>query len=205
MQKGRLKSWIDERGFGFIQPDDGSEDLFFHVSALQAANRRPIVGDVVLFQVIDDGNGRKKADVVSIEGVESVFAGRDVPKHHHRPLRKAPPKYSFPEPTYHRPRKSTSQSVAAVLTVAVVLVAVITFVKFDKPHALAGLTISSEMAELPVASEPAAESNFRCEGKTHCTQMTSCAEATFYLNNCPDSVTDGDGDGQPCEDQWCGH
>jgi hypothetical protein len=46
---------------------------------------------------------------------------------------------------------------------------------------------------------------FRCEGKTRCTQMTSCDEALFYLENCPGSLTDGDHDGLPCEDQWCGH
>lgn len=44
---------------------------------------------------------------------------------------------------------------------------------------------------------------FTCQGKTHCSQMTSCEEATFYLQNCPDQQTDGNGDGEPCESQWC--
>jgi hypothetical protein len=47
-------------------------------------------------------------------------------------------------------------------------------------------------------------SGFRCEGKTHCSQMSSCAEATFYLQNCPGTKIDGDGDGIPCETQYCG-
>lgn len=46
---------------------------------------------------------------------------------------------------------------------------------------------------------------FQCAGKTHCSEMISCEEATYYLNHCPGAVTDGDGDGIPCEDQWCGH
>ena len=46
---------------------------------------------------------------------------------------------------------------------------------------------------------------FACEGKTRCSQMTSCAEAMFYLKNCPGQQTDGDGDRVPCESQWCGH
>lgn len=46
---------------------------------------------------------------------------------------------------------------------------------------------------------------YTCAGKTQCSQMSSCAEATYYLENCPGSVTDGDGDGLPCEDQFCGH
>ncbi|HUH55905.1 MAG TPA: excalibur calcium-binding domain-containing protein [Rhodanobacter sp.] len=34
--------------------------------------------------------------------------------------------------------------------------------------------------------------------------MTSCAEATCFLKQCPGTQRDGDGDGEPCESQWCG-
>jgi hypothetical protein len=44
---------------------------------------------------------------------------------------------------------------------------------------------------------------FRCDGRTYCSQMTSCAEATFFLKNCPGVKMDGDNDGIPCEQQWC--
>lgn len=40
---------------------------------------------------------------------------------------------------------------------------------------------------------------FNCAGKTLCGQMTSCAEAKFYLNTCGISRLDGDKDGVPCE------
>ncbi|WP_396957617.1 excalibur calcium-binding domain-containing protein [Nitrosomonas sp.] len=33
--------------------------------------------------------------------------------------------------------------------------------------------------------------------------MTSCVEATYFLKNCPSTKMDGDGDGIPCESQWC--
>jgi cold shock CspA family protein len=46
---------------------------------------------------------------------------------------------------------------------------------------------------------------FECQGKRHCSEMTSCEEAIFYLKNCPDVEIDGDGDGIPCESEWCGH
>ncbi|WP_454743986.1 excalibur calcium-binding domain-containing protein [Cupriavidus necator] len=46
---------------------------------------------------------------------------------------------------------------------------------------------------------PTPEPVFRCEGKQHCSQMASCAEARFYLKNCPSVKMDGDGDGIPCE------
>lgn len=45
--------------------------------------------------------------------------------------------------------------------------------------------------------------DFRCDGRTHCSQMTSCAEATFFLRNCPGVAMDGNNDGVPCETQWC--
>ena len=44
---------------------------------------------------------------------------------------------------------------------------------------------------------------FKCDGRTRCTQMTSCEEATYFLRNCPGTKMDGDNDGIPCEDQWC--
>lgn len=52
-------------------------------------------------------------------------------------------------------------------------------------------------------SAASAAPSFRCDGRTHCTQMTSCAEATFFLRNCPGVKMDGDNDGIPCERQWC--
>ena len=45
---------------------------------------------------------------------------------------------------------------------------------------------------------------FKCDGRTYCSQMTSCEEATFFINNCPNTKMDGDNDGVPCESQWCG-
>ena len=45
--------------------------------------------------------------------------------------------------------------------------------------------------------------NTSCDGRTYCSQMTSCAEATWFLKNCPGVKMDGDRDGIPCETQWC--
>ncbi len=46
-------------------------------------------------------------------------------------------------------------------------------------------------------------SSFSCDGRKHCSQMKSCAEAHFFLANCPGVKMDGDNDGIPCEEQWC--
>ncbi|VTU12856.1 Excalibur calcium-binding domain protein [Variovorax sp. SRS16] len=53
-------------------------------------------------------------------------------------------------------------------------------------------------------SQPASVNTaFRCDGRTYCSQMTSCEEATYFLKNCPGVKMDGNGDGVPCEKQWC--
>jgi hypothetical protein len=33
--------------------------------------------------------------------------------------------------------------------------------------------------------------------------MSSCEEAAFFVKHCPDTQMDGDGDGLPCEQEWC--
>ena len=41
--------------------------------------------------------------------------------------------------------------------------------------------------------------HFVCDGRQHCSQMHSRAEAEYFLRNCPDTKMDGDHDGIPCE------
>ncbi|WP_334179117.1 excalibur calcium-binding domain-containing protein [Pseudoxanthomonas sp.] len=50
---------------------------------------------------------------------------------------------------------------------------------------------------------PSRPSSYRCDGRTHCSQMRSCAEATYFIQHCPNTKMDGDRDGVPCENQWC--
>lgn len=52
------------------------------------------------------------------------------------------------------------------------------------------------------AGAPAA-SAFKCDGRTHCSQMHSCAEAKYFLAHCPNVQMDGNHDGVPCQKQWC--
>ena len=42
-------------------------------------------------------------------------------------------------------------------------------------------------------------SSFICDGRQHCSQMNSRAEAEFFVRNCPNTKMDGDRDGVPCE------
>ena len=49
----------------------------------------------------------------------------------------------------------------------------------------------------------ASPATFSCDGRIHCSQMSSCAQAEYFLRNCPGVKMDGDHDGIPCEQQWC--
>ena len=53
-----------------------------------------------------------------------------------------------------------------------------------------------------VVTEPA-NGRFSCSGKRYCRQMSSCAEAHFYLRQCGVASLDGNSDGEPCE-MLCG-
>jgi len=61
-QQGHIKKWQDDKGFGFIETEAG-ESVFFHVSEFKA-QRRPDVGEQVVFTVGQDNQGRKQAKQV---------------------------------------------------------------------------------------------------------------------------------------------
>lgn len=63
------------------------------------------------------------------------------------------------------------------------------------------LAASKESTPLATSPQPALTS--RCDGRTMCSQMTSCTEAKYFLANCPGVKMDGNHDGVPCEMQWC--
>lgn len=62
---------------------------------------------------------------------------------------------------------------------------------------------SSAHPAAPVAQQ-APTPTYTCDGRTHCSQMRSCDEATYFIRHCPNTKMDGNGDGVPCEQQWCG-
>jgi len=171
---GTLVKWNDDRGFGFVALPQSHEEVFVHISAFPRDGVRPRVGEVVSFEVRTGSDGRKKAEAVERPG------GR---------------KTSARQQTSHSGGKGSL--VGSLLTAAAVLA--IGFVGYN------AYVSRQHSYTLPLAS-PATETarqSFSCDGRTHCSQMTSCAEARYFLKHCPGAQMDGNGDGEPCEQQWC--
>jgi CspA family cold shock protein len=68
MQHGSVKKFIDGKGYGFIQPDDGSNDIFVHINNVENADYLQ-QGRRVSFEVVPDRrSGRPQARNVHIIG-----------------------------------------------------------------------------------------------------------------------------------------
>jgi len=55
MNKGTVKWFNGQKGFGFIAPDDGGKDVFVHVSAVERAGMTGLgEGQKIAFEIVDD-------------------------------------------------------------------------------------------------------------------------------------------------------
>ena len=64
MATGTVKWFNDAKGFGFIAPEDGSEDIFVHFSAITTEGFRSLKeGQRVTFDVVDGPKGKQAANV----------------------------------------------------------------------------------------------------------------------------------------------
>lgn len=65
-RRGTITKWDDEKGFGFIAPNDRTDDVFLHRRGLPAGARRPKVGDVVHYELGFDTQRRRQAWKVTV-------------------------------------------------------------------------------------------------------------------------------------------
>ena len=172
MCKGILKHWNEDKGFGFIRPENKKRDVFIHISALKKMSRRPIVGDVIFYRIHTDSDGKNRAVNAKIEGVATIQ-----------------PRVKAKSITTHRPKFFYKLFPFVLLIFAGFFV----YNKFIKESKLTTVTSS------PIVSVPKKQVNYECDGRQHCSQMNSRAEAVFFIMNCPNTKMDGDYDGVPCE------
>lgn len=179
---GTLSRWDASKGFGFITPVEGGQDVFVHVSALPKNAAVPVTGDLLSYELKLNGDGKARAINVRRPGErpQSANAGGK----------------SFFRNLGH----FALNGLLVAITAGAIYVATM---NADRIAAWASPGQSSERrepaAELPEFRAP----QFRCDGRTQCSEMTSCAEAEFFLQNCPGVKMDGNFDGEPCEQQWC--
>lgn len=176
---GTLTQWNDDRGFGFIAPAQGTEEIFVHVSAFPRDGIRPRIGELVSFEIDLRGDGKKRAVRIMRPGSRTRS----------RPARRMQSTTT---------RQGTFAMIAGLLMLAAG--SWYGYSRFTTDRTQPPAPAARAIQTLPIAPAQA----FTCDGRTQCSQMTSCAEATFFIKQCPGTQMDGDGDGKPCESQWCG-
>jgi cold shock CspA family protein len=170
--EGTLTKWNDDRGFGFITPTQGGPEVFAHISAFPRDGQRPRLGEHLSFEIGIGKDGKQQA--------KSIVC----------PTRPAEKPYRLSEPA-KRPHKTGLLGRLIPLGFVVALGA---YGYDEYTH-----RVTPQAAFEASSRDTAAPSPFHCDGRQHCSQMHSRAEAEYFLRNCPDTKMDGDHDGIPCE------
>ncbi|MCU7931753.1 MAG: cold shock and DUF1294 domain-containing protein [Candidatus Thiodiazotropha sp. (ex Codakia rugifera)] len=71
--KGKITSWNDKKGFGFITPNTGGKQVFVHIKAFSNRNRRPGINQLITYALSTDKQGRPCA-------VKATLAGDRLPQ-----------------------------------------------------------------------------------------------------------------------------
>lgn len=241
-QEGKVKNYQAERGFGFIQVDGESRDLFFHIKDMPNRNIQPQIGEKLKFRIVEE-KGKFKADnIVRLDlKAEPLHQGAGSPAR---------------ESNRAAPRDQAGSGKAKYITlIGLVIIAVLAAVTYGKyrdyqaqkqqkaqqlmleqqriieeqrqaqgklpdqvlteqgrknlasrPEQIQAGRLPSRAPAEQENARPAAASNqapvFKCDGRTHCSQMRSYEEAVFFIRNCPGTKMDGNHDGVPCERQF---
>lgn len=177
--EGTLSRWNGDRGFGFIMPTHGDQEIFVHISAFPKDGVQPTLGEKLSFEIETDNSGKKRAKNLLCPQRLAVS--------------RAPPSRS--SLSYRRKEKPLLfQRVISLL----ILVVLGSYAYGEYARRVSTAPMTAFEPELQTVS-----TTYRCDERTHCSQMTSCAEAKYFLRNCPGVRMDGNHDGVPCEEQWC--
>jgi CspA family cold shock protein len=75
VQTGSVMTYFEEKGFGFLRPDGGGKDIFFHISRLHQGDATALVpGAKVAYDLGMDRNGKIAASSVRLLGPDEIPA-----------------------------------------------------------------------------------------------------------------------------------
>lgn len=66
--QGRITTWNDERGFGFLAPNGGGPLVFVHIKSFASSAIRPVENDAVTYELSVNEKGQPRADNVAFVG-----------------------------------------------------------------------------------------------------------------------------------------
>ena len=155
-----------------------------HISELPRDGSRPTVGETVTYELGRGRDGRPQAVNVVRQAV-GVISERPLP---------------FTKATQLR-QPILPKVIGLVLMLSLGAYGYNQYQKRVTKYSADAQPLSAP-AEVNNSAQPDS-GGFRCDGRTHCSQMTSCTEAKYFLRNCPGTQRDGNNDGVPCEQQWC--
>ncbi|MDF2417009.1 cold shock domain-containing protein [Acinetobacter beijerinckii] len=225
--EGKIKKYNSDRGFGFIELNNGQADVFFHIKDFPKLGGEPKVGETIKFLMVEDHGKFRAANIIRLDL-----------KPEHQNLGAVQQQFEPNNSNAYsktKDKKGITFTVVGLIVIAILLALI--FQKYqsyqqaqqlktirlieeqkqiiahqreaigDLPEvkrsekttdAIKTNTGSSASSQQPIA----AKAQFSCDGRIHCSQMRSYDEALFFLRNCPNTQMDGNNDGEPCERQF---
>jgi cold shock CspA family protein len=182
---GKITQWDAKKRMGYLQEQGTDSDIVVPASSLPKGGVDPKIGERVIFELAVDKKQQRYAKDIVFPDRDDIYQKPD-------------------EAGVSSLGQKTAEGVRHFLAIVgklaflLVLIA-LAYWGYQKygQQVIAYTVIKKNTSSVNAA-------NFHCDSREFCAQMTSCEEAMFFLEHCPNAKMDGDGNGVPCEKQWCG-
>ena len=227
--EGKIKKYNSEKGFGFIALE-GQADIFFHITDFPTAGGEPKVGELLKFLIVQDKDKFKAANIVRLDLKSShpsshfssnseISSNAILPNNPQSSSKKRMivtviglmiiavlavlvfKKYqSYQQSQRLKAAQLIEEQKRIVEAQRQALGDLPEIKRLEKTEN--ALKASATPAVIHTQQSTISQTQFSCDGRTHCSQMNSYEEALFFLRNCPNTQMDGNNDGEPCEQQF---
>jgi Predicted membrane protein len=68
--QGKISDWNDDKGYGFVEPNGGGTRAFVHIKSFTDLPRRPISGDIIIYETTNDEKNRVQAINISFTRIK---------------------------------------------------------------------------------------------------------------------------------------